>query len=107
MPRKDPVARNEYMNAWRKKAIKQGYGKAIYARRQRIYENERILRGGLEAIVQEMQRALRSTRLDERDKKAFRKVREDMSALLAAAPVPETASAYWHKKDKKEGKDAD
>lgn len=107
MPRKDPVARREYMNEWRRKAIKQGYGKALYARRQRVYENEQILREGLEKIVQDMQRALRSRRVAEHDKKAFREALRNMVALLAAAPTPESASAYWHKKDRKEGKDAD
>ena len=48
MPYADHEKSIEVKRAWRKKAMKAGYGKALYARRAQRYRNEEILREAIE-----------------------------------------------------------
>jgi len=48
MPYADHEKPIEVKRAWRKKAMKAGYGKALYARRAARYRNEEILREAVE-----------------------------------------------------------
>lgn len=51
MPIKDPDKKRELQKQWNEKKMSQGYGRALYARRKKRFENEKILREAIEKAL--------------------------------------------------------
>lgn len=51
MPFADPEQRREHMREWRKKAIRNGYGKWLYQKRKRVYTDAQEFKIALKMIA--------------------------------------------------------
>lgn len=94
MPIKDPEKKKKWQKEWNDRRIAEGYGKALYARRKKRFENEKVLRTAIE-------RSLHLTESGDEADHILNQIEEILTKAIEDAP-PVTGKPLDFMPDKKE-----